>query len=108
MLRHHLEVAVTRLYYFFKPNYPHHSVRHQLINVAIWVPLYLLVLWGLIRRAAGDEVLWQLRRVAIVVIGYHAVLAMLTIVEPDHRFLAPVFPAIIFLSAQGLRPQGAG
>jgi 4-amino-4-deoxy-L-arabinose transferase-like glycosyltransferase len=104
-LRHGLAVSLTRAYYFFKPNYPHHSMRHQLANLAMWVPLYLFALWGMIRRLSGDDTLRQLRRLAVVIVGYHAVLAMLTIVEPDHRFLAPVFPALIFLAVQALRPR---
>ena len=111
-----VKLFAMRAYYFFLPAYAHHSLRHQIINTIIFVPLYILAiggLWNIVRMRLREYYL--LATACIICVFYHMAISMYTNVEPDHRFLIPVFPAIIVLASlkisflgsarNGLSPQ---
>jgi len=97
-----LKLFAARAFYFFMPAYNHHSLRHQLINTVIFLPLYVFAIRGVyavIRKRLKVYYLPVIAAGAMIV--YHMFINMYVNVEPDHRFLIPVFPGIIMLASLG-------
>jgi 4-amino-4-deoxy-L-arabinose transferase-like glycosyltransferase len=92
-----LELGATRLAYFFGHSRPFYSWLH---NVLLWVtlfPIYVLAVIGLVRRERGR---WR-RLLPAAVIGFQAIVAMLTFVDWDGRHLMAVLPLVFLLAGGG-------
>lgn len=89
-------------YFFFLPTYPWHSIRHQIVNAAIFLSLYALAAYGVCRVIKYcQENLYFLAGMACAQILYHLLVSVCFSVEPDHRFLVPSFPSLVILASLG-------
>ena len=99
----HVVIEGDRFVRFFQFTTPGYSRAHQLINVIYFVPLYALVLVGLLAGLrAGDP-----RRRAFVIalamwIGLFALYQSLTVLDYDWRFRLPILPQCILLATCGV------
>jgi hypothetical protein len=99
----HLVIQGDRFVRFFQVTAPTNSRRHNLINLAFFVPLYSL---GLIGAAAGLAGRDRRRRNVVIAlllwIGVFAFFHALTILDYDWRFRLPLLPQMIFLATCGV------
>lgn len=95
------EIALRKVVLYWTPIYGHYSVRHRVVNLLLLGGPMLLALLALSKRP------FELRANPLTlvpllwVIGFtvfHSVL----FVDRDHRFLAPVLPAVYLLAGQGV------
>jgi hypothetical protein len=95
------EIALRKALLYWTPVYGHYSMRHRMSNLLLLGGPMVLALLALSRRPSELRanpltlvpLLWAVSFTAL-----HA----LTWVEGDHRFLAPVLPAVYLLARQGV------
>ncbi len=94
------EIALRKAVVYWMPVYGHYSVRHRLANlVLLGGPMVL----GLLALARRPSILMAtpLTLVPLLWAVSFTALHAFTWVEGDHRFLAPVLPAVYLLAGQG-------
>jgi 4-amino-4-deoxy-L-arabinose transferase-like glycosyltransferase len=95
------KIALRKAVLYWTPVYRHYSGRHRIANLVLLGGPMVLALLALSRRPSELRanpltlvpLLWAVSFTAL-----HA----LTWVEGDHRFLAPVLPAVYLLAGQGV------
>jgi hypothetical protein len=98
---HVANVMVRRPAVFWLPVYPHYSFLHNAANVLLLGGPMLLACAALFRRTSplrADVV----RLVPLAAVLVFTIFHTLTWVEGDHRFLAPVLPAVYLLAGVAL------
>lgn len=99
----HLIIQGDRFVRFFQITAPNNSRRHNLINLAFFIPLYGLGLAGAAAGLVGGDP--RRRNLVITLllwIGVFAFFHALTILDYDWRFRLPLLPQMIFLAACGV------
>lgn len=105
----HALIQGDRFVRFFQFTTSGFSRMHNLVNIAYFVPLYLLGIVAIVHAfRARDE-----RRRALVIallmwIGCTAVLHALTVLDFDWRFRAPLMPHFIVLACCGISALASG
>ncbi len=95
------EIALRKAVLYWTPVYGHYSMRHRVSNLLLLGGPMLLALLALARRPSELRAN-PLALVSLLWAGSFTALHALTWVEGDHRFLAPVLPAVYLLAGQGV------
>jgi len=95
------EIALRKAALYWAPVYGHYSVRHRVSNLLLLGGPMLLALLALSRRPSELRVN-TLTLVPLLWGISFTVLHAATMVERDHRALAPVLPAVYLLAGQGV------
>lgn len=95
------EIALRKAVLYWTPVYGHYSMRHRVVNLLLLGGPMLLALLALARRPSELRAN-PLALVSLLWAGSFTALHALTWVEGDHRFLAPVLPAVYLLAGQGV------
>jgi hypothetical protein len=99
---HVANVLLRRAFVYWWPVYPNYSRAHRLANIVLLgIPLALALL-GMSRRPTAMRTDGA-RLVAVCFVVSFGLFHTLTWSEGDHRFLAPVLPAICLLAGMGVQ-----
>lgn len=96
---HFLRLASAKLFYFFLHLRPYFTTLHNLLSLAILIPLYLFTMIGLSRTRSRD-------RPAVVLLLttclLQATIVALTFADWDARHLIPVYPLFAVFAGAGV------
>lgn len=92
----YIKLAFLKLVALYNPVADNFSWRHNVLNIVSLVPLYILAFAGLgrIRKAS-------LVPFSVLFIGCLTLLQMLTWIDYDQRYRAPIMPFIVILATEG-------
>jgi 4-amino-4-deoxy-L-arabinose transferase-like glycosyltransferase len=94
-----VELSINRFYLYWSPIYPTYSLAHDIVNSILYLPLYFLALFALLKLYKGKQGLfWFFLAFLIVPTLVHST----TIVDLDQRFRLPLQPFLAILAAYGL------
>ena len=97
----HVMIEADRFVRFFQFTAPDFSRAHNVVNIAYYVPLYLL---GMLGTVSDGEAATRLRLVVQATLFWLAAVAWLhaiTILDYDWRYRLPVMPQLILLASIG-------
>lgn len=99
----HLVIEADRFVRFFQITVPGYSGLHKAINVAYFVPAYLLSLVALLGARRNRDPRFRAFVVALAMwIGAFAMFHALTLLDYDFRFRVPALPYLILLASCGV------
>lgn len=93
----YIKLAFLKLAALYNPVADNFSWRHNLLNIVSLVPLYILALAGLGRMRKTSLV-----SSSALFIVCLTILQMITWIDYDQRYRAPIMPFIVILSIEGL------
>lgn len=98
----HVLIEADRFVRFFQFTTPGFSRAHNLVNLAYYVPLYLLgILGALFGWRSGDARLRMVVQATLLWLAAVAWFHAITILDYDWRYRLPVMPQLILLAAIG-------
>ena len=99
--RRSAEIALRKAVLYWTPVYGHYSMRHKVSNLLLLGGPMLLALLALAQRPSELRAN-PLTLVPLLWVISFTLLHSVILVERDHRFLAPVLPAVYLLAGQGV------
>jgi 4-amino-4-deoxy-L-arabinose transferase-like glycosyltransferase len=98
----HLLIELDRFARFFQFTSSNYSRIHNVVNVVYFVPLYLLVLYGIASGLRGEDE----KRRKVIILAALCVIAVawlhaLTILDYDWRYRLPMLPFLVLLAGCG-------
>jgi hypothetical protein len=87
---------IKKVSYFLLHVRPYWSLKHNLYNIFILTPIFVLAIWQIINTK------FIIRFFAFAYLGSHILIVGITTVDWDGRFFLPLIPIIILFAAQGI------
>jgi type IV secretory pathway VirB3-like protein len=87
---------LNKVYYFLLHIRPYWSLKHNLYNLFILTPVFILAIRQIIKTR------FFVRFFACTYLGFHILIVGITTVDWDGRFFLPLVPIILLFAAQGI------
>jgi len=92
-----LELSFHKMIYFWSTYRPGYSTLHNIFSILFFLPVYLLAIWGWYKSKIPKAIKIYL----FTFLSLTCFLVILTCVNWDSRFLAPVLPFVFMLAGLG-------